>query len=91
VVDGQEIVIHYDDIPETDVTTVHGLRVTTPIRTVIDIATGLEGAQLERVIEDCLRRRLFTRHDAMVRLAQSDMAKHPGAKLVRRVLLDKPR
>src|SRR5437016_14407518 len=30
-VGGQEVVVHYDDIPESDITTVRGLRVTTPI------------------------------------------------------------
>lgn len=36
---GQQVHVHYRDIPESDITTVHGLRVTTPLRTVIDIAS----------------------------------------------------
>jgi hypothetical protein len=35
---GQEVAVHYDAIPESDITTVRGLRCTTPLRTVIDIA-----------------------------------------------------
>ncbi len=84
---GQEEIIHYDDIPETDVTTVHGMRVTTPIRTVIDIAMDLNRAELEGIIEDCLSRRLLTFEEAMARLAQPDMTSHRGAKVVLRVLL----
>jgi hypothetical protein len=88
VINGQEIVVHYGDIPETDITTFRGIRVTTPIRTVIDIAADLDGADLKHMIKDCLRRRLFTKEDAMARLAQADLATHRGANFVRRALLD---
>jgi len=32
---GQAVIVHYDDIPESDITVVDGIRVTTPLRTVI--------------------------------------------------------
>ena len=38
VMDGQEVIVPNDDIPEKDVTTVSGIRCTTAPRTVIDIA-----------------------------------------------------
>lgn len=56
----QKVVVHYDDIPESDITTVRGLRVTTPLRTVIDLAPELSDPDLERIVDNCLDRRLFT-------------------------------
>ena len=62
------------------------LRVTTPIRTVIDIAPDVDRAHLERIVQDCLARRLFTVEEAWTRLRQPDMALRRGAELLRRVL-----
>jgi hypothetical protein len=45
VLDGQDVIVHYDDIPDSDITTVHGLRCTTPLRTVIDIAPETSAAE----------------------------------------------
>src|SRR5581483_11650585 len=73
-VDGQEIVVRYDDLPESDITTVRGLRCTTPIRTVIDIAPEMPSPQLERIIQDCLDRGLFSVEEALARVDQRDMA-----------------
>ena len=83
---GQEVVVHYDDIPESDITTVRGLRCTTPLRTVIDIASETPEPELERIVQDCLDRGLFTTEQAFMRLAQPDMASRRGARLLRRVL-----
>ena len=82
-VGGQEIVVHYDDIPESDITVVRGLRVTTPIRTVIDIAPEIPSPELARIIRDCLDRGLFTVEEAVERLDQPDMATRVGAQMVR--------
>lgn len=71
--------MHYDDIPESDITTVRGLRVTTPIRTVIDIAPDMPAPDLERIIRDCLDRGLFTVDEALNRLHQPDMTARAGA------------
>ena len=35
---GQDVIVHYDDVPESDITTVDGIRCTTALRTVIDLA-----------------------------------------------------
>jgi hypothetical protein len=84
---GQEVVVHYDDdIPESDITTVHGIRCTTALRTVIDIATDPDVVDLEVMVRDCLDRRLFTVEAAWARFAQDDMLTRPGAELVRTVL-----
>jgi hypothetical protein len=82
----QEVVIHYADVPESDITTVQGIRVTTPLRTVIDIAPDLGADHLDRIVQDCLRRRLFTTEEALARLAQPDMQKRPGAALLQQAL-----
>jgi predicted transcriptional regulator of viral defense system len=85
-VGGQEIIIHYDDIPETDKTTVDGIPVTTALRTVIDLAPEVDRATLERMLEDALARKLFTVEEAWARLAQRDMLTRPGAEILRRML-----
>jgi hypothetical protein len=82
----QQIVVHYDDIPESDITTVRGLRCTTPIRTVIDIAPEMPAAELDRIIRDCLDRNLFTVEQALARIGRPDMAARVGAQMVRSAL-----
>jgi len=86
---GAEVVVHYDDVPESDVTTVDGIRVTTPLRTVIDLAPEVSSEQLERMVRDCLSRGLFTVEEAERRLAESDMRSRRGAELLREVLQDR--
>jgi len=53
---GQEVHLHYRDIPESDITTVHGLRVTTPLRTVIDAASDGDAENLALMVGNCLGR-----------------------------------
>ena len=87
-VGGQPAIFHYDDVPETDITTVDSIRVTTPLRTVIDIAPDVDIEHLRRIVQDCLDRQLFTVDEAMARLAQPDMLERVGAKLLRQVLAE---
>ena len=87
VLGGQDVLIHYVDMPELDITTVRGLRCTTGLRTVIDIASGINKAELDVIVRDCLERRLFSRKEAMARIAQPDMRTHPGAQLLRQALM----
>jgi hypothetical protein len=86
VVGGQEVIVHYDDIPETDVTTVDGIPCTTALRTVIDMAPEVDRATLERMVQDALERKLFTVEEARARLAERDMVTRPGAEILRRLL-----
>lgn len=81
-----DVVMHYDDIPESDVTTVDGLRCTTALRTIIDLAIQYEEDDLELAIRDCLDRRLFTPHEAFERVEQPDLRDRPGARRFARVL-----
>lgn len=84
----QEVIIHYDDIPKKDITSVDGIPCTTPLRTVIDVAPDIDTAQLERMVQGFLDRRLFTVQEAKARLAEPDMRTRPGAALLREVLPD---
>ena len=84
---GQEVIVHYDDIPESDVTVVRGIRCTTALRTVIDVAPDLDPLQLHRAVLDCLDRGLFTVDEAMARIARPDMQNRRGAELLRLHLL----
>ena len=77
--DGHEVVVHYATVPESDLTVVKGVPCTTALRTVIDIAADCGPGELERIVQDCLDRRLFTFAEARVRLAEPDMRTHPGA------------
>lgn len=84
-----DVVLHYDDVPDSDVTEVDGLRVTTPLRTVIDLAIELDRLELERMIDECLARRLFTPQEAFDRVAQPAMLPRPGARRFAEVLRDR--
>lgn len=84
--DGQEVHLHYRDIPESDITTLHGLRLTTPLRTVIDIAPTVDEGQLELMVQDCLDRGLFTVEEAWARISEPDMVVDPGAIALARLL-----
>lgn len=82
-VGGQEVIVHYDDIPATDTTTVDGIPVTTAVRTVIDIAPEIDAAHLDLVLQDGLERHLFTLEELTARASEDDIASRPGAGLVR--------
>ena len=87
---GGEAIVHYDDIPAKDRTVVDGIPVTTALRTVIDLAPELGERELSRMIDDCLRRRLFTVEEGIARTAEPDIAARVGAQRVRRHLLRRP-
>lgn len=84
---GQQVIVHYDDMPESDFTVRKGIRVTTPLRTVIDLAADVSHDELQRMISDCLERGLFTIEEAIARINQVDIRDRRGAQLVRRALL----
>jgi hypothetical protein len=85
---GIELIIRRDDIPSSDITTVYGIRVTTALRTVIDLAATVEWDHFEEMVDDALDRGLFTEAEAWERLSRPDMADHVGAALLRRLLSD---
>jgi very-short-patch-repair endonuclease len=52
------VIIHRADLPETDITTKHGIPVTTPARTLIDLADVLPRRRLERALDEAAYLRL---------------------------------
>ncbi len=78
--------MHYEDVPASDITAVDGIRVTTPVRTLIDIAPDTDPTDLATIVRDALHRNLFTLDEAWHRLGQPDMTQRRGAELLRRVL-----
>jgi very-short-patch-repair endonuclease len=62
------LIIHRAALPETDVTTKHGIPVTTPARTLIDLADVLPPRQLERAFDEA----------EYLRLDLSDLQPRPG-------------
>ena len=82
----QRVIVHYADIPESDVTTVDGMRCTTALRTVIDCAAELDHAAVAEMVRAGLARGLFTLDEVWERLSQPDMRTYPGAEVLRAVL-----
>ncbi len=83
---GPDVIVHYDRIPESDITCVDGIRCTNPLRTVIDIAPEVDSVELEQMVRHCLERGMFTREEAMARLSRPDMRARPGATLLRQIV-----
>jgi|CXWK01.1.fsa_nt_gi hypothetical protein len=86
VIGGVEVIVHREDIPASDITMVRGIRCTTAVRTVIDVAASVEPDAIREMVEDAVERGLFTEAELWERLAQTDMDAHVGAKAVRRCL-----
>ena len=84
--DGIEVIVHREDYPESDITVVEGIPVTTALRTVIDLALELSMDDLCLMFFDCLDRGLFTLDDVRRRVSLPDMLEHPGGAVVRRAL-----
>lgn len=85
--DGDRVIVHYEHLPEKDLTVVRGIPCTTALRTVIDLAPDLEPKNLALAIADCLRRRLFSVEEGLARVNEPDMVNRLGAQLVRAELL----
>ena len=83
------MVVHYSELPDEDLTVVDGIPCTTALRTVIDVACDVEFPELERMVRDCLARRLFTAEEAFVRLSADDVRTRPGAVRLRALMARK--
>lgn len=86
VVGGQEVIVHYGDLPDSDLTVVRGIPCTTAVRTVIDCASHVSIDDLRLMVDDAVARGLFTLDELWRRLDQPDMAHRPSALLVRRAM-----
>lgn len=62
------VVLHHGEVPEADVQQREGFRVTAPLRSVLDVATGdLDLDQFATVVAEALQRGLFTRRMLLAR------------------------
>src|ERR1017187_2564144 len=59
------LVLHFADLPQSDIGTVHGVCVTKPMRTILDLLEGGEmpPATLRQVLREALRRGLIRRSE----------------------------
>lgn len=66
---GEGVILHQGEVPEDDVQQREGFRVTTLLRSVLDVATGdLDLDQLATVVAEALKRGLFTRRMLLARV-----------------------
>ena len=64
----RQLVLHYDDIPETDTETANGVRVTRPLRTILDLlaAGHIPDSILRQAVREALRRGLIRQSEISV-------------------------
>jgi REase_MTES_1575/AbiEi antitoxin C-terminal domain len=86
-IDSSEIIVHTTrELPEEDVTTIDGIPVTKPARTLLDLATVEPEAVIERCLEDLLRRRLVSLSFLERWLRDPRRRRHPGRKVLQRLV-----
>ena len=78
--------IHRVDLPRIDVTVVDAIPVTTPARTLIDLAGVVPRDAAEEALDDALRRRLFSRSRLRWRLEALAAKGRPGGAVLRELL-----
>jgi hypothetical protein len=59
------VVLHFADLPQSDIGVAYGVRVTKPMRTILDLLTGGEvsPATLRQAVREGLRRGLIRRSE----------------------------
>ncbi|MCA1831704.1 MAG: DUF559 domain-containing protein [Actinobacteria bacterium] len=77
-------------VPEFDVTVVQAIPVTTPTRTIIDVASVLDPDPLEIALDDMIRRRLTSVARIQWRLATLGRSGRRGTIALRELLADRP-
>ena len=77
------VVLHYADLPESDVQTAHGFKFTRPLRTILDVieAGTVERNFIRQAVRQALERGLITR--GQIRNAQLS---EPARKIIEEVL-----
>ncbi len=80
------IVVHRSSLVRTDVGLVHGIPVTSPARTICDLAAGLAEVELGQLLIDARQARCVT--DRELRTAAERTAHRPGAAAMRALLTD---
>lgn len=78
--------VHQIALDAGETTEKDGFRVTTPLRTLMDLSVSVSAAKLERAIDDALRRKLVTHND--LQQATFAMAGRPGVTRWRAAVAD---
>lgn len=89
-VGGTELILRTGEYPDCDVLELDGFAATTPLRSLIDRATEISPVALGRDLDRFMSLGLVTPADAWRRVSQPDMANHPGAAVLRRLLPPTP-
>jgi hypothetical protein len=84
----RQILVHWpqDPIPDEDITTIDGIPVTKPARTLLDLATVEPEEVVERCLDDALRRRLVSLPFLESWLKDPRRDRHRGAPMLRRLV-----
>lgn len=82
--------MHRRNLPACRIVTVHGLRCTDGLQTVVDLAAIADDVTWEQMLESALRKRLTSIADVEGALSVLARQRAPGAKRVRRVLAVRP-
>lgn len=75
-----------EPIPDEDITTIDGIPVTRPARTLLDLAAAEPEDVIERCLDDALRRRLVSLPFLERWLADPRRNRHRGARVLRRLV-----
>lgn len=73
-------------LPAVDITMLHGIPVTTPARTIIDVASAATPEALEIALDDALRRNLVSTPRLQWRLSEIGNRGRPGVGLLRSLI-----
>jgi len=80
------VIVHRVPLSPLDVTEVEGIPMTTPARTLIDLASVVRPDLLEEALDDALRRKLVTMPRMRWRLAEIGRQGRPGIAAIRELL-----
>lgn len=83
-----DVIIHWleEPIPAEDITTIDGIPVTTPARTILDLLSVEPEDVVERALDDALRRRLVTLEFLDSWLHDARRKRHRGWRAMRRLV-----
>lgn len=86
-----DVIVHTTarPLPSEDVTTIDGIPVTSPARTLLDLAAVKPEPLISRALDDAARRGQLKLSRLPVWLDDPVRARHPGAALLRRVVADR--
>lgn len=79
-----------NDLRSRDLTTVSGIPVTSPVRTIIDVGRYVGAARLGSMLDDAVRRELTTYREAQVRFAELAGRGRDGIATAREMLATRP-